>query len=987
MSLAHLAITDGTTAGTVNLIRGPFYLSDYQPGVPKYKGGGVFIDSPLATGRRLAYSVFENATDRFDIMLKEDSGDDADDELNVIVTLFEKAARHWKTNGRTDPVWLELRGPEHTSIKYGKIVVGSVEGLDNPFANPYLQGGCSVLESELILLVERQNWKPVKPGEVEALPIVDNEYQLNLPSDPSLDGYNVETAWAELGSPDSTERSSNQVYDGTHSVRIIDTGSNDGIYQDVDEIDPASTATVTAWAYVNSGTARLQIYDGGGTSNGVSDSTTTTGEWVQLSVDKNVPGSGEIRIALEAVGSDADIYVDHVEVFKTFGPGASDSSSKVYFSNGRSEAHITHVIRFDQPSTYSSNLLEDALPYNLLSSPTTGDIIYFGSTTGHAGGGPFGNVVVNLSSTTDATIVWEYYNGSWTALNPSDGSDEFSVSGRSVTGYPVPADWEANNPGMGVTGYWIRARVSAVAGGGSVAQATFHPYTVAENYVEIDSANLTGDYDPTIRLSLLTESTPVNEAAFEYLTTGAGAADGGDGDSDDAGAGTLVLTNATVNMGQDSTILFRFDDVDVPNGARIKSARIHATSAGGTADGEANYSLHLENVDDSALLTAGETPSARTFLAESVLWSIDAATWATYTGAAFWAPEVTSMVQDVVDRSGWASGNAMTFMLTDQAVASTKYRTFSMYENNALSWHLEVIYVDVESYTSNLIIGARSTNRGADFQSCINLAPFSTNGISVGIGENCRWIEGVSASALGGPLVAFNTIIDVSVSGEDGSLKDRAIVSIPPQVSLSYSGRYRAFVRVSHAGPVDPTSPTSIRLRTSVGGESRFSQVSAAATLQYPELVDLGFISIPEISSVGSERIEIAVQTTRGTSLIHYLYDLVLIPSDEWICEVIAPSSADGVLDSGRTLVIDGIDATSGLRAEMATNIGKVRWAVSGTPARLERNNTVRLWAVSSSDLNIDAGGLSASSASFNNFVHSMQISYVREFLIGRGSL
>jgi len=991
MSNAHLRITNGGTgAGDfVDLIRGPFYLISSAPGMPAYKGGGVFIDSPLSSGRRIAYSVFDNPVDRYDLMLKSSSGDSSDDKLAVLLRLLEQAASHWKTNGRVSPVWIESRGPQHTNIQYARIVAGSIQGLANKFAQPYLQSGCVVIENELILLLERRNWKSVAPGSVESLSAQENEYNLNVVRDGSLDNYRKTEFWALLGSPDSTARSKAQVYSGEYSVHIIDTGSNGGIYQDVSELEVGSSVIVRAMAYVYSGTARLQIYDGGGTSNGVTNTTAVADQWVELSVTKTVPGSGSIRIALEAVGSSADIFVDDVSVYKTFGKAGGGTTDKVYFSNGRGDSHITHIFVLDQPSTYSSNLLETSLPYNLLpSTPVAGDILYLGSTDGHAGGGLFGNVVINLTSTaTDITLVWEYRSGgAWVAFGMADPSDEFSISGEHVIGFSVPKEAQMYSVNS-VSAMWIRARVTAVGTAGTVTQATFHPYAVTQPYVEIDGANVTGDSDPEVRLTIQTESSPVNDASRNYLVSG-----DDDGDLDSAGAATLTLTNTTVNMGQDHTICVRFDNVAVPQGAKITRATLQAVSGGGTSDGNAVYGIYIEKADDAAAFSGGEAAlSTRTWSTEKVLWPTDPYWWNLFTGYAHDAPPIEELVQLVVDRAGWASGNAIAIQVSDDVVASAKYRTFSMYEDTGglfgdgtLNWKLDVEYIDTEGYTSEMIIGARSTNRGADFQSNINLSPRQTNAITVEATQNSQFSP--AWSSLGGPLFGLDELTIYASDSSGGTLVDRAIVTIPRPISASYSGKFRAFVRVVSSALVTTPDPISLRLRLEVGGQSTYGPANAIATLEFPELVDMGTVVIPELSSSDGDTIVVAIQASRGTSLIFQLTDLILIPSDEWIAEVRSPKNVRGVLESGRSLVINSIDTTSGLETELVFGPSRIKWSSSGPPLQLGVGNTIRLWAVSSTDQGIEPGGQASQRASFSNFVHSMQLAYIREFIIGRGT-
>lgn len=995
MSFAHLQITDGTTANTVNLLRGPFYVSDYQQGVPQYKNGGVFIDSPLSAGRRLAFSTFANPTDRIDIMLKEDSGDEADTQLTKLMQLFEMAADYWKTNGRTDPVWLEMRGADHTSIKYARIMIGTLQGLDNPFSNPYLQdGGCTVIESELILLIERENWRAVAPGSVESLSAVNNSHQQNIVFDQSFEVFYPNDAggggvWSwdiATGVTPSTDI----VYDGLKSAKVVSTGSTVRAYQDISELDSSASITITVMAYVTSGTAQLQIYDYGGLSNGVSDSTTTTEQWVQLSVTKSIPSTG-IRIAVEATGT-STVRFDDIKAFITYAPDTGDTTNAVRLANGRGEVQATHIFTFNSPSTYSSNLLWDTLPYNLLpSSPGVGDGIYIGSSQHQFGGGPFGNFSINLSDTKDLVLDWEYYSTTgWANLDVSDPSEGFSIAGEHTIGWSIARNWDTVAVD-GVTGYWVRAIITSGGSGTNATQQSYHPYVASNNYLEITGSNIIGNYDPPARLTINSESLPVNSVLTEQVTVGTD-----DGDWDTAAGPPGNLGNSTVQMGQDQAILLRFSAVDIPKGAIIKKVLMWATSAGGSSGGTAIYKLAIESVDDAAVLTAGENPeSGRTFDIDTEnTFEIARDWWVNWSGRQL-SPfgYIVPMLQAVVDRDGWASGQAMCFRIQDQTVSSTHYRTFAMYENTSTAWGLRVEYLDPETFTSEVIIGARSTNRGSDFRSCINFSPYQADGVSVSVGTDAAFSSLIGKSSLGGPStgLGYGTdlpqfVINVNpLSTRPGAMIDRARVVIAPPISASYSGKFRVFVRAMHTTGISSTTPTLFRLRVEVGGGSFSSRISGFATSRYPELIDLGTVTIPNISTDTGEQIVFAIQAGRPDTTNYQLLDLILIPSDEWICEVRSPGGAVGVLDGTKSLVIDGVEAINGLSAELSTGRGKVRWATSGSELKLKRGNTIRFWMITSSDISTNAEDNAIQRASFSNFVHSMSVGYVREYLIGPG--
>lgn len=91
-------------------------------------------------------------------------------------------------------------------------------------------------------------------------------------------------------------------------------------------------------------------------------------------------------------------------------------------------------------------------------SPAVDDAFYIGSDI------PASMVTVDVDQAGVGTwaITWEYYNGSsWTALSGvDDRTSAFSVLGRNIVTWTVPADWSTTTI-VSISAYWVRARVSS----------------------------------------------------------------------------------------------------------------------------------------------------------------------------------------------------------------------------------------------------------------------------------------------------------------------------------------------------------------------------------------------------------------------------------------------------------------------------------------------------------------------------------------------
>ena len=107
----------------------------------------------------------------------------------------------------------------------------------------------------------------------------------------------------------------------------------------------------------------------------------------------------------------------------------------------------------------------------------------------------------------------------------------------------------------------------------------------------------------------------------------------------------------------------RFQDVRVPQRQGIKSAVLEFIPVE-DASGAVDLEIHGQASDDSAPFTAAANDiSSRPGTLNKVPWNAPAADWKT--GVAQTSPDITAIVQEIVDRPGWCGGNAMTFGIDD----------------------------------------------------------------------------------------------------------------------------------------------------------------------------------------------------------------------------------------------------------------------------------------------------------------------------------
>ena len=138
--------------------------------------------------------------------------------------------------------------------------------------------------------------------------------------------------------------------------------------------------------------------------------------------------------------------------------------------------------------------------------------------------------------------------------------------------------------------------------------------------------------------------------------------------SDDAeeDGGVVNLTSSDLELGNgdgNDYEAMRFTGIEIPQGATITSAYLEFTVDEATS-GTTNVTFQGEDADDAATFTTATNDiSSRTTTTASVAWNGIAA-WNAPVGDRKQSADLTSVLQEIVDRPGWSSGNALVIIAT-----------------------------------------------------------------------------------------------------------------------------------------------------------------------------------------------------------------------------------------------------------------------------------------------------------------------------------
>lgn len=130
-----------------------------------------------------------------------------------------------------------------------------------------------------------------------------------------------------------------------------------------------------------------------------------------------------------------------------------------------------------------------------------------------------------------------------------------------------------------------------------------------------------------------------------------------------ADIGTMYLINSVLQMyrsiNSSSRLMFwglRFTNINVPQGAIITNAKITYRSQNTSGSSQSGHTFYGQTVDNATTFTSVVNDiSSRTRTTSSVNWEVPQ--W--FSNIFYDSPDLSSIFQEIVNRNGWQSGNAI----------------------------------------------------------------------------------------------------------------------------------------------------------------------------------------------------------------------------------------------------------------------------------------------------------------------------------------
>lgn len=173
------------------------------------------------------------------------------------------------------------------------------------------------------------------------------------------------------------------------------------------------------------------------------------------------------------------------------------------------------------------------------------------------------------------------------------------------------------------------------------------------------------------------------------LQVAAGADDAKETNADTgfASNGSQIVLQIGLTTADQTSGGFRFSGATIPVGATINSATLELYEDAGGSD-PVNLDLFAEDVDNSNDFAGTADVINRTRTTATTNWNMVSASTSDWNTS----PDIASLVQEVVNRAGWSSGNAISILAIAKSSLSTFTFTAAAKDGSANSAKLNIDY-------------------------------------------------------------------------------------------------------------------------------------------------------------------------------------------------------------------------------------------------------------------------------------------------------
>ncbi|HET6157163.1 MAG TPA: right-handed parallel beta-helix repeat-containing protein [Dongiaceae bacterium] len=209
----------------------------------------------------------------------------------------------------------------------------------------------------------------------------------------------------------------------------------------------------------------------------------------------------------------------------------------------------------------------------------------------------------------------------------------------------------------------------------------------------------------------------------------------GTDDAEERASGTMALESTDLdfvndrlgNGGEGQYIGIRFTGIEIPPGAVVTGAylQFHTDEVGTAA---ISLLVQGEDVDDAAAFADVENNiTSRPTTDASSAWTPEAWSEVSEAGAAQRTPDLSAIVQEIVARPGWQSGNDLAFIIS--GTSSRTAEAFEGHTGSAPVLHIEWVPGGTDTIAPDVVMDA--PKEGAQISGDITLSALASDNVGV----------------------------------------------------------------------------------------------------------------------------------------------------------------------------------------------------------------------------------------------------------------
>ena len=178
--------------------------------------------------------------------------------------------------------------------------------------------------------------------------------------------------------------------------------------------------------------------------------------------------------------------------------------------------------------------------------------------------------------------------------------------------------------------------------------------------------------------------------------------------------GNIELSTTSISVGHPGEVHdtgLRWQSVNIPQAATITSAKLSLYLTGDTG----TLSTNIRGIDEDNTVTwaSDNRPSQRTKTTATI--TANEANWNNWAVDSWIDIDITSVIQEIIDRGGWSANNALAIVIEDTSGTGSNYIEIRAYEyaGNLHGAKLDIVY---EVRTAKLSRATMNVHPGVMFQ-------------------------------------------------------------------------------------------------------------------------------------------------------------------------------------------------------------------------------------------------------------------------------